>query len=40
VRNYLGADFQLAFGEIKRFEQQQFDSVISREEYDTYLATV
>lgn len=40
VRNYLGADFQLAFGEIKRFEQQQFDGVISREEYDTYLATV
>jgi glutamine synthetase len=40
VRNYLGAGFQYAFGELKRFEQQQFDRIISREEYDTYLATV
>jgi glutamine synthetase len=40
VRDYLGAEFQHAFSELKRFEQQQFDRVISREEYDTYLATV
>jgi glutamine synthetase len=40
VRDYLGAEFKHAFSELKHFEQQQFDSIISREEYDTYLATV
>ena len=37
IRDYLGADFQHAFAEIKRVEQHEFSAAVSVLEYDSYL---